>query len=123
MPQVILEYSANIKRPVEAGKILGGLAAVVSAASGIEISNFKSRVLKREKFVVGDGQGGGSFVHLEVGILSGRPPDVKRRIGKDCLEYLEECFEDEAERHELQITVEIREMDKESYFKSIPGKH
>ena len=121
MPQVILEYSANIAQPVETVNILGELTAVISAASDIAISNFKSRVIRREEFLAGGGADG-AFVHLAVGVFSGKPFDVKRRIGEDCLEYLEEYFEEAAAKLDLQITVEIREMEKQSYFKSVSEK-
>jgi 5-carboxymethyl-2-hydroxymuconate isomerase len=121
MPHVLIEYSANITSPVEASTILADVSVVISAAAGIDVSNFKSRLVRREEFLAGGGSGGGAFVHLELVILSGKTPDVKRRIGEDCLEYLEEYFGSASKEQELQITIEIREIDSASYFKSMPG--
>jgi 5-carboxymethyl-2-hydroxymuconate isomerase len=119
MPQLVLEYSSNIEQRIEASVLLGEIASIVSAAGGIPVEHFKSRLIRREEYLVGDSEGRKAFVHLEAGIFSGRTPDVKRRIGEDCLEYLEEYFSPSAGELSLQVTVEIREMDKEAYFKTI----
>ncbi len=122
MPQISLEYSSNITQKVESALLLGEITSVISAAAEIPVGNFKSRLLRREEYLVGEGDERDAFVHLDVGIFSGRTLDVKRRIGEDCIEYLEEYFSLSAGELSLQITVEIRDMEKEAYFKSVPGR-
>ena len=119
MPQLVLEYSANITQKVDNTVILAEIAAIVSAAGEIPVQNFKSRLIRREEYLVGNGEAKDAFVHLEAGIFSGRNLDVKKRIGEDCIEYLEEYFSPSAGELSLQITVEIREMEKEAYFKAV----
>lgn len=121
MPQLVLEYSSNITQKIESRVLLGEIASIVSAAGNIPIENFKSRLIRREEYLVGDGGEKNAFVHLEAGIFSGRTLEAKRRIGEDCTEYLEEYFMPSADELSLQITVEIRDMEKEAYFKAIPG--
>ena len=120
MPQIRMEYSSNISQKVDSAVILAELVSVISAAAEIPVVHFKSRLLRREEYLVGEGGERDAFVHLEVGIFSGRILDVKRRIGEDCIEYLEEYFSPSAGELSLQITVEIRDMEKEAYFKSVP---
>ena len=120
MPQIRMEYSSNITQKVDSAVILAELVSVISAAAEIPVEHFKSRLLRREEYLVGEGGERDAFVHLEVGIFSGRILDVKRRIGEDCIEYLEEYFSPSAGELSLQITVEIRDMEKEAYFKSVP---
>ena len=119
MPQLVLEYSSNVRQEIDGRILLGEISSIVSAAGDIPIEHFKSRLVRRDAYVVGEGGGKDAFVHLEVGVFSGKPADVKRRIGEDCVEYLEEYFSPSADELSLQITVEIREMDKEGYFKSV----
>jgi 5-carboxymethyl-2-hydroxymuconate isomerase len=122
MPQIILEYSSNIRQKVESGALLGEISSIISAAGDIPVEDFKSRLVRREEFLVGEGGGRDAFVHLEIGLFAGRPHEVKRRIGEDCIEYLEEYFAPSAHELSLQTTVEIREIEKEAYFKAVPGK-
>jgi len=122
VPQIIIEYSSNIGQKVESGVLLGEISSIVSTAGDIPVENFKSRLVRRDEFLVGEGGVEDAFVHLEIGLFSGRSHEVKRHIGEDCLEYLEEYFSPSAGELSLQITVEIRDMEKEGYFKSVPGK-
>ncbi len=119
MPQVVLEYSSNIREKIDSEVILGEIASVISAAGEIPVENFKCRLVRREEYLVGKGRERDAFVHLEVGILSGRTPESKRRIGEDCIEYLEGYYSPLAGELSLQITVEIREMEKKVYFKTV----
>ncbi len=122
MPQLVLEYSSNIAQELDSAVLLGEIASIVSAAGEIPIEHFKSRLIRREEYLVGEGGERDAFVHLEAGIFSGRSLEVKRRIGEDCVEYLEEYFLPASGELSLQITVEIRDMEKDAYFKAVPGK-
>lgn len=121
MPQIVLEYSSNIEQEIESQVLLVEIASIVSAAGGIPVEDFKSRAMKRKEYVVGEGRSMDAFVHLEIGLFAGRSTEIKRRIGEDCIEYLEEYFTPSRDELSLQITVEIREMEKESYFKTVIG--
>lgn len=121
MPHVVIEYSSNIEQDIDGGLLLSELSSLISAAGEIALEHFKSRLLRRDEYHVGEGGSLDAFVHAEVGVFSGKPPEVMRRIGEDCLEYLEEYFSGAAGELSLQITVEIREIDEEGYFKSTSG--
>lgn len=121
MPQIVLEYSDNIGQEIESVVLLREIASIVSAAGGVRVGDFKSRAMRRKDYLVGEGRSMDAFVHLEIGLFAGRSPEIKRRIGEDCLEYLEEYFVPSRDELSLQITVEIREMEKESYFKTVIG--
>jgi 5-carboxymethyl-2-hydroxymuconate isomerase len=122
MPHLVIEYSSNIPGTIDGDVLLREIAVIVSAAGEIPIEHFKSRLVRRDSYRVGEGGAEEAFVHLEAGVFSGKPPEMKRRIGEDCLEYLEEFFSGIAGELSLQITVEIREMEKESYFKATTGR-
>ena len=122
MPQLVLEYSSNITQKVESAVLLREIVTIISAAGEIPVEHFKSRLIRRDEFLVGNGDSRDAFVHLEAGLFSGKSPEMKRRIGEDCIEYLEEYFSPSAGELSLQITVEIREMEREAYFKTVLGK-
>jgi len=121
VPHVTIEYSSNVTQDIDGKLLLSEVSSIVSAAGEITAGNFKSRLLRRDEYHVGEGSGRDAFVHVEIGVFSGKPSEVKRRIGEDCLDYLEEYFSEAAGELSLQITVEIREIDEGGYFKSTPG--
>ncbi len=121
MPQITLEYSSNVVPPVPAQELLGAIHEMVAGTIGLPIENCKSRRVVRDVFRTGDGGEGGAFVHAEVRILAGRPPETKRELGERLLEYLTGVFRPASESLDLQITVEVQDIERDAYFKWPPG--
>jgi 5-carboxymethyl-2-hydroxymuconate isomerase len=118
MPHLTLEYTASLAQAAELAGVLGELNHLIADIANIQIGNFKSRAIQREVFVVGAEESDEGFVHLEIAILSGRTPAIKEEIGCGCLAILERRFCPRERGPAIQITVEIREIDREGYFKS-----
>lgn len=116
MPQLTLDYSANIPQEVHQ-EIFLRLHQILNVAGNIHIDNCKSRSIRRENFFIGDGDPQNAFVHLEIRFLEGRSPELKQAIGKACLEVLEIIFKQSMETLKIQITVEVVDIIKASYFK------
>lgn len=121
MPQIRLEYSGNVAEPADSQALLRSLHEVLRDTGGIRIGNCKSRSSRCDCFRVGAGEADGAFVHLEVRILQGRSPELKRAIGEALLEALRQAFEPSMDELDLQITVEICDILKEAYFKYPAG--
>lgn len=121
MPQITLEYSTNVVPPLAEDEILGALHEMVAGTIGLPVGNCKSRAVVRDVFRVGDGGVRGAFVHAEVRILAGRPPEKKRELGTRLLEYLTDVFQPLTGTLDVQITVEIGDIDRDAYFKWPPG--
>ena len=66
---------------------------------------------------VAGGDVGEALVHLGVSILEGRSQEWKQMMGKNFLEILREAYALSLERLSLQITVEIRDIERSGYFK------
>ena len=123
MPQLTLEYTQNIgdsERKVE--EILGELHQTLSDNGGIDLGAFKSRARRLDTFRIGDGDARGAFVHLEVALFGGRSLEVRQTLGDCCLAVLRKHFADALPAHKLQITVEMREIDREAYRKITSGE-
>ena len=58
-----------------------------------------------------------AFVHLGVSILAGRSQEWKQRMGKHFLGILREAYAQSLETLNLQISVEIRGIERSGYFK------
>jgi 5-carboxymethyl-2-hydroxymuconate isomerase len=88
---------------------------------GIDIKNCKSRVLKLRDYYIANGKDNQAFVHLEVKILQGRTEKWKSEIGQALLNILQENYSDIPGSPFLQISIEIVDMKRKSYFKFIHG--
>ena len=91
MPNLTLEYSNNIKAKVDFKRLFQDLHQILAIAGDIDIRNCKSRSLKREVFLVAEGE---PVVHATMGLsltcdhrmLDGAPAAEFLRILMDYLE-------------------------------------
>jgi len=122
MPQLVLDYSGNVRQQVDFHRLFLGLHQVLADTAGVDVAACKSRAMRRDAFAVGEGGAGQAFVHLEVGLLSGRTPEQKRDIAAVCLDVLALHYAESLEALDLQITVEVRDMDRPGYAKRVGGQ-
>ena len=99
---------------------MASLHHLLHATAGIRLENCKSRWRRVEGWVVGDGEGASAFVHLDLRYLEGRPMEVHLAVGQRALEALRAHFLPAPPGVDLQITVEVGEIRKATYFK-FPG--
>ena len=117
MPHLTLEYSDNLTEPDDLVGVLAELQRQIAGSAGIDLANFKSRALRRDCTLVGTGEQGEGFVHLEIALFGGRPAEVKDAIGRASLDTLARSFAGHGTGPPVQITVEVREFDRANYFK------
>lgn len=121
MPHLQLEYSANIPSPPDLQVLFKKLHGVLHEKGGIRLENCKSRARIAEDFFVGSGHKSYGFVHLDIRFLEGRAPEVKKIIGLAARDLLLEWFNDAVSNLKIQITVEIGDIERDSYFKYPEG--
>jgi 5-carboxymethyl-2-hydroxymuconate isomerase len=121
MPQLTLQYTDNIGAPVDFDHLFSQLHEVLSEVAGLRIENIKSRAMAQSDYSVGRGEAGGAFVHVEVAILAGRPLETKEKIGRLLLDILRAAYAQPLDELNLQITVEVRDLQKDLYFKIPEG--
>ena len=121
MPHLTLEHSANVIPQGDLQTLFARLHRILAEVGGIKIENCKSRARSCETYLVASGEPSGAFVHLDVRFLEGRRPEVKRAVGDRMLESLRWCFPEPGPDGELQVTVELRDIARESYFKYPKG--
>lgn len=117
MPHIILEYSENIDLPGDKKELFGRIHQILNTVAGIRLENCKSRALMHMDYCIGDGESNNAFVHLDVRFMEGRTGAIKSRIGKALLELLKSRFTMDPEDKKVQITVEVRDIQKKEYFK------
>ena len=118
MPHLTLEYTGNVSGVVRPAELLPELHQVLAQEAGIAIGNCKSRAIRRDDFCVGQGEDRRAFVHLEIRVLEGRSPEVKKALSEHSLAVLEDHLASASSELDLQLTVEIVDMQRAGYFKA-----
>jgi 5-carboxymethyl-2-hydroxymuconate isomerase len=121
MPHLTLEYTENLSSTPPTKELLLSLHHLLEAIAGIRVGNCKSRWRKVEDWVVGDGDPDAAFVHLDFRFLEGRPLEIQQAVGQSALDALKAHFHPAPDGVDLQITVEVGEIGKATYFKDPPG--
>lgn len=121
MPQIVLEYSSNVLEQTGFAPLFVGIHEILHERAGIRLDNCKSRALRRDEFYIGDGHPSNAFVHLDIRFIEGRSEDVKQSVGTASLKRLKQFFEKSMARLDLQITVELGDIQRSSYFKFPEG--
>ena len=117
MPHLLLEYSDNVS-PDRSFEALGeSLHEALAVFETFKLADIKSRWMAREGFRHGNGDRKNAFVHLRLEILSGRPAALKKTVGVKLLELLKQEFAQASKDLHLDISLEIRDLDREYYFK------
>jgi len=76
----------------------------------------KARAVKVETFKVGTALNERAFVYVNLALLSGRSPQIKKQLSESLLAVLQDLCQWPA-GVEVQLAVEIVDMDRESYSK------
>jgi 5-carboxymethyl-2-hydroxymuconate isomerase len=121
MPHFVLEYSDNIPGEVDFKEFFKRLHTLLVDVGPFKLSDIKSRAIRHQEFYVADGQESNAFVHLTLSIFKGRDLGIRQAVGEKLLAFLREEFARSLQKLNCSYTVEIREMDKETYFKLVSG--
>ena len=121
MPQIKLEYTANISFLLPKEEFFKNLHKIISTEGNININNCKSRLIKLENYYIGNINKKTGFIHLELKFLEGRSEKIKIHLGQKLLAYLKESFLRADNEKSVQITVQIIDINKLFYFKYPEG--
>jgi 5-carboxymethyl-2-hydroxymuconate isomerase len=117
MPHAILEYSQNIIDVVDHHELFRRLHELMVASGPIALDDIKSRIYRADHFYISDGNPHNAFVHLRIEVLEGRDLAVRQAVGEGALALLRESYRESLTHLHCQISVEIREMAREGYYK------
>lgn len=116
MPHLHVEYTRNLT-DIEPDKLLIKLNhALMATGQFANEGDIKARAVQLDHFRVGIGLGARAFVYVRLAILSGRSPEVKRKLSDDLLAALHEGVKLPAAT-DVQFGVDIVDMDRAAYGK------
>lgn len=117
MPHIVLEHSTNIIEKPDFEQLFSRMHWVLNELGAFKLADIKSRVYPCPIFYIADGNPDHAFVHLRLEIVEGRSSDIKKQAGERLLALLRETFPESIKQRSCQLTVELRDMAKDGYFK------
>jgi 5-carboxymethyl-2-hydroxymuconate isomerase len=119
MPHCVFEYSSNVIDEPDWSRTLLALHKAIMGTGLFVLSDIKSRVIKHEQYLVGDGRDNQAFVTLDVQILAGRTNEVKSQISQAALPILAAAFPKTSADMKCSITVQVSDIHQPSYRRQI----
>lgn len=116
MPHISVETTSDVVENQDIVDILQRLVDKLSTFESVSPASIKAYHSLRHTWIIGEG-GPGGFIHCEVAILTGRNDDLKKAVADGMYAELLECFHASRDSKEAGITLELREMNKETYRK------
>ena len=117
MPHIHVEYSANIQQLDVKPLLLALNQAMLEGGYVAAANEVKSRALCQQDFVIGLDALDQAYIHIKVSLLTGRSIELQTEISKTLLEVLKGFVP--AQKGSIQLCVEILEMNRETYNKSV----
>ncbi|HEY0201740.1 MAG TPA: 5-carboxymethyl-2-hydroxymuconate Delta-isomerase [Burkholderiaceae bacterium] len=116
MPHLTIEYTPNLSA-LAASPVLHDLnEAVTASPEVVNEADLKTRLVPVQHFQVGTGAGGRAFVHAQLRLLGGRSPEAKRDLANRVATVLRRHVPRPADVL-VQLSVEIVDMDRDTYVK------
>ncbi|MEV7191520.1 isomerase [Streptomyces sp. NPDC093510] len=116
MPQITVDYSGQLAEGFDRGGFARALHPLLVDVAGASSDTCKTRFVRTEECVVGDGTGSDGIVHVMIGLLPGRSDETKARVTEGALDLVRQYVKP-ADGLRLHASAEIRDLDA-SYRKS-----
>jgi 5-carboxymethyl-2-hydroxymuconate isomerase len=112
MPQIRLEYSANLGAHVSLQALAAELHPMLVRVADTTVQACVSRAYRAEDYYVGEGGALHGFAHLTIGLLCCRSPAVVDEVGRPALALLTNTHAPDGVT--LQTTVEVLDLPAET---------
>lgn len=115
MPHIVLEYSQNLIAHVNVPQLLNDLHQALGAQPDIDLKKIKTRALVLANSVVKDRDfNEGQMMHVTVSVLEGRSVELRKQYGAVLYDILKCAVP--SQFPECALTLEVREMVRDTYF-------
>lgn len=118
MPHTTLEYTSTIAEQPDFQAFWDQLHRFLSEECPFNLKDIKSRAYRCDEFRMAGGGRDLAFVHLTILVLEGRDPAVLAKAGNGALDLLKVHFARTLETLQADLTVEVRGMNRDGYFKA-----
>ncbi|MBF6631985.1 MAG: 5-carboxymethyl-2-hydroxymuconate Delta-isomerase [Comamonas sp.] len=116
MPHMTVEYTNNLQGVNEAELMVALTNAVCDHPSISDEADVKTRISALNHYQIGRNNAGRAFAHVELRWMAGRTAEVKKEVSDRLAAVLKTMIPAQAGL-DVQLSVDIVDMDKPSYFK------
>lgn len=116
MPHMHVEYTNNLQGVNEAALMDALNTAVCDHPTVADEADVKTRITALGSYQIGRNNAGRAFAHVELRLMSGRTPEVKKELSDRIAAVLKAQIPAQSGL-DVQLSVDIVDMDKPSYFK------
>ncbi|MFE0102150.1 5-carboxymethyl-2-hydroxymuconate Delta-isomerase [Streptomyces sp. NPDC059009] len=111
MPQITVDYSEQLTDSFDRGGLALALHTLLNeTVDNVPLDACKARFVRTDTTVVGAAADGHDVVHLVIGLLPGRPAEVRARLSEAALELVRDHVKPTPGRT-LHASAEVRELD------------
>lgn len=111
MPHLIIEYSSNLEADLEPRMLARSLHEAALATGVFPIGGCRTRLARRDVYVIGDGHADNRFIHIQARIGLGRSQEARETAAASIFSRLKEVTADIFARSPLGLTLEVVEID------------
>lgn len=116
MPHMTVEYTNNLQGIDEVALMAALTNAVCDHPTVADEADVKARIAALSNYQIGRNNAGRAFAHVELRLMAGRTAEVKKELSDRIAAVLKSVIPAQAGL-EVQLSVDIVDMDKPSYFK------
>lgn len=117
MPHCVLEYSSNVLDKLDFRCFFKELHTILASSGHIQLDQLKGRAVCHDNYFIGDGAADRAFIYLQISLLDGRDLAVRKSLGEQAFAHLRASFPLSLEKLRCSMTLEMREMSRETHFK------
>jgi len=112
MPHITVEYTANIPNEANIDELLiKANQSLISHGDTFSPDGIRSRAIKLNNYVVGDGTNDGAFVHVTLQIASGRTEEIRKAVLDHLFTTIESHFEELMVNKDITLSLQLSELD------------
>ena len=111
MPHITAEYSANLDADLDPQRLVAALHTAALETGVFPLGGLRTRAVRREVFMVADGDADNAFVAVVARIGAGRDAPTRQRVGEALMAALERETAAAFAKRGLGLTVEVVEID------------
>jgi 5-carboxymethyl-2-hydroxymuconate isomerase len=111
MPHLIVDYSANLEMDLDMAALAAALHAAALETGVFPIGGCRTRLARRDVYVIGDGHADNRYIHVQARIGAGRPAEVRQKAAEHIFARLKVFTAGVFASRPLGLTLEIVEID------------
>lgn len=111
MPHIIIDYSANLDADFNIRDLANAVHERALATGVFPIGGTRTRIARREIYVVGDGDPDNRYIHVQARIGVGRSPEIRQKVAEEIFAVVKDFTAATFATKPLGLTMEIVEID------------